>query len=157
MRLDLTPGNWFPPIPCRGTRGGQEIDCIDFFAQHGVKELVAKGEQVSIPQPPSIPAQIQSLMARSGVSAEPRDVPVGFAGDLDENGNVRSCPDGSVPQVRITVEQVQRAGGIDAFRQQVHQKAHRPRPHRRRQRPARKEVTIVGFPKTRVMPTSSTG
>jgi hypothetical protein len=108
--------------------GGQDIDCIDFFAQPGVKALGAKGRAItSIPETPHIPAELQSLVASSGTARDAHEAPVAFAGDLDPNGSVRACPEGTVPQVRITVEQVQHAGGVDAFRQRVHQKTAPPK------------------------------
>src|ERR1700733_13976358 len=38
------------------TRAGQDIDCVDFFAEPGVKALAARGEPItSIPKPPPLP------------------------------------------------------------------------------------------------------
>ena len=108
--------------------GGQDIDCIDFFAQPGVKALGAKGQSItSIPEAPPIPAQLQSLIGSASGARDAHDRHVAFDGDVDQNGSVRACPQGTVPQVRITARQVQRAGGIDAFRQRVHQKVAPPR------------------------------
>jgi len=108
--------------------GGQDIDCIDFYAQPGVKALGAKGHSItSIPDAPAIPAELQSLIAGSGAARGAHDRHVAFDGDVDQNGSVRACPQGTVPQVRITARQVQRAGGVDAFRQRVHQKVAPPR------------------------------
>ncbi len=102
------------------SREGQDIDCIDFSAQPGVKALAAKGHPV-VASLPAIPAEIQARLGDSQI-AEERAVHVGFEGDLDPNGHARACPEGSVPQVRITAAQVQRAGGVDAFRRVVHGK-----------------------------------
>lgn len=101
---------------------GQDIDCIDFAAQPGVKTLAARGRAVVAP--PELPA-IPSAFATPAAHAEDEtlDSRVAFAGDADENGNARACPEGTVPQVRITADQVQRAGGVDGFRSRVHRKA----------------------------------
>jgi Neprosin len=82
------------------TKLGDTIDCIDFFAQAGVKALAARGTPIMKP-PPSV--------------ARPRRPDALFDGEPDENGNRRQCPDGTVPQVRITPEQIQSAGGLDAW------------------------------------------
>ncbi|MGH7270890.1 MAG: hypothetical protein ACREJ3_10715, partial [Polyangiaceae bacterium] len=51
----------------------------------------------------------------------------GFVGDADENGNARRCPDGSVPFVRRTVEDIRRAGGVHAYlRRRSHPPVHPP-------------------------------
>jgi Neprosin len=77
------------------TKLGDTIDCIDFFAQAGVKALAARGTPITKP-PPSV--------------TRPRN-----PDEPDENGYRRQCPDGTVPQVRITPDQIQRAGGLDAY------------------------------------------
>lgn len=79
---------------------GDTIDCIDFFAQAGVKALAARGTPIMNPPP--------ALMRRQKPDA------INDAG-ADEKGNERRCPDGTVPQVRITPEQIQRAGGLGAY------------------------------------------
>jgi hypothetical protein len=103
---------------------GQDIDCIDFFAQPGVKALAARGQGVSsIPRLPDVPAGFRA--AEPAASAlEPG---VAFDGSLDDTGSVRSCPEGTVPEVRITAEQIQRAGGLEAFRKAVHTKSAPPK------------------------------
>jgi Neprosin len=106
---------------------GQEIDCIDFFAQPGVKALAARGHAMtSIPQAPPTPAGFQSLDVDPAGAVDALGNHVAFDGELDENGSARSCPEGTVPQVRITEEQVQHAGGVEAFRKLVHHKEAAP-------------------------------
>jgi hypothetical protein len=82
------------------TKLGDTIDCIDFFAQPGVQALAAQGTPLT-----SLPAPVRNRRGPDAV----------FDGAPDENGQVRQCPDGNVPQVRITAEQIQRAGGLDAY------------------------------------------
>jgi len=82
------------------TKLGDTIDCIDFFAQAGVKALAARGTPIT-KVPPSV--------------ARPQRPNALFDGEPDENKNRRLCPAGTVAHVRITPEQIQRAGGLDAW------------------------------------------
>ncbi len=86
---------------------GDTIDCIDFFAQPGVKALAAEGTPLTeIPPPPPLPANVAS---RTGSSAWT------FDGAPDESGAARACPRGTVPERRVTAAQIQAAGGLDAY------------------------------------------
>jgi hypothetical protein len=94
---------------------GEQVDCIDFYAQPSIRMNIAAG--LSVTAPPS------TLDLPPGGS----DVPPGpdaFSGAPDEDGNARACSGDTVPISRPTVEQVQAAGGILAFQ-------NRPRPHPR--------------------------
>lgn len=106
------------------TRFGEDVDCVDFFAQPAVKALAARGIRVS--QRPEVPADLPAK-ATPPSPAESNRVAVGsvfFDGQPDDNGQPRSCPDGSVPQIRLTAERIRQAGGLDAFTAAVS----RPRP-----------------------------
>ncbi len=87
------------------TRFGETIDCIDFFAQSGVKELARRGRPVTtIPVPP--PLRHPEKWARWA------DSPMSdymFNGSLDEDGHSRTCPQGTVPELRTTVDQLRAA------------------------------------------------
>jgi hypothetical protein len=93
------------------TQSGEHVDCIDYDAQKSVRDLRARGIYVP-PQPEAI-----------------APVRVGDAGRelltelLDDNGDVRSCPSGTVPQRRLTPERIARAGGVDGFLAAAHDKA----------------------------------
>ncbi|HEY8087255.1 MAG TPA: hypothetical protein VIF09_05410, partial [Polyangiaceae bacterium] len=107
---------------------GQDIDCIDFFAQPGVRALAAQGHPItSIPAVPDLPANVRP----SEPSGEEVEQGVAFDGSLDVAGSARACPVGTVPQVRLTVEQVQHAGGLEAFRKALHAKSAPPKVIRR--------------------------
>ena len=84
---------------------GEEIDCIDFYAQPVVKEALARGDSVSPNGPPP------------GVGPElpSSTLPLPFDGQPDENGHARRCPAGSVPAHRPTLQTIEVAGGLDAF------------------------------------------
>jgi hypothetical protein len=88
------------------SRFGEAIDCIDFFAQPGVKALAAEG--IVFDEIPK--ARVDD---RPGNSDAPD---FGAAGDPDEEGHARICPQGSVPMKRITAREIMSAGGLDAFR-----------------------------------------
>jgi hypothetical protein len=93
---------------------GEQVDCIDFYAQPSVRSSLASGVPVPAPASPlDLPPAIS-------------DVPPGpdaFMGAPDADGNARACSGNTVPMIRPTVGEVQAAGGIAAF-----QNRHRARP-----------------------------
>jgi hypothetical protein len=95
------------------TKFGEDIDCIDFEAQPGVKERRARGLPVTMPTAPPTPPPSFPTSQRAGGTNPLADV--AFNGQLDVNGNPRRCPPASVPVVRRTVSQIQQAGGLDAY------------------------------------------
>jgi hypothetical protein len=86
------------------TKFGETIDCIDYFAQPGVRAMAAIGKPMTtLPPPadvPDMPAQLADGL---------------FTGAPDDEGKPRACPAGTVPMLRITTERVAAAGGLDAF------------------------------------------
>jgi len=86
------------------TKFGETIDCIDFFAQAGVKQLAAQGRPITRlpqPQPPeALPPEMEE---------------VSFNGKPDDEGKPRACPAGTAPMLRLTAAHVQAAGGLDRF------------------------------------------
>jgi len=92
------------------TKFGETIDCIDFFAQPGVKAMAAMGSPITtLPGPaarPNIPAGFEDVF---------------FTGTPDDQGKPRACPAGSVPVMRITADRISAADGLDAF-VKAHQK-----------------------------------
>ena len=100
------------------TKLGEAIDCIDFFAQPGVKALAARGTPITEMPNFEIPADVQ---ARLDAKPPAKDDPA-FDGAPDEDGNARACPDATVPTLRVTREQIQRAGGLDAYRHRAARK-----------------------------------
>jgi hypothetical protein len=95
------------------TPAGDAIDCIDFDAQPGARDLVARGLPIARQPPP--PRAAGSSPARPVDGPQPA-APHG----LDEDGNARACPTGTVAQLRITPEHIRAVGGIDAFLAAVH-------------------------------------
>lgn len=94
------------------TKFGETIDCIDFFAQQGVKELADQGTPITelpAPEPqPNIPPDLKDVF---------------FTGTADDEGQARACPQDSVPILRITAEDIRAAGGLHAFIDAHHRKA----------------------------------
>jgi hypothetical protein len=86
----------------------EDVDCIDFYAQRGVKELVAQGETIQSPPPfkPDAPFPISATNSTAAVF---------FNGEPDENGHPRKCPSGTIPQIRITPDMINAAGGLAAY------------------------------------------
>lgn len=84
------------------TKFGETIDCIDFFAQSGVKRLAELGHPITeLPATPPIDRSALPDFA--------------FNGAPDENGAPRECPAGTVPILRISVDDVKAAGGLAAM------------------------------------------
>jgi hypothetical protein len=111
------------------TQAGQTIDCVDFFAEPGVKALAARGQPLtSIPAPPPVPDAFKNRTKTAGPRTEEN---LSFHGQPDVNGNPEQCPEGSVPEVRITAEDIARAGGLDAYRRI----RKRPPPHVQKDNP----------------------
>jgi hypothetical protein len=90
------------------TKFGELVSCLDFSAQASVKALAAQGLPSTPPNPPPSPPPL------GGASNNPA-ADVSFNGALDEDGNARSCPTGTVPVMPPTMSQIQAAGGLDAF------------------------------------------
>jgi len=89
------------------SQSGQTIDCIDFFAQPGVKAMAARGTPIKeIPKPPPLPADMPSA---TGVPD------YAFNAAPDRQGRSRACSQNSVPMLRISVQDILAAGGLDAF------------------------------------------
>jgi hypothetical protein len=96
------------------TKFGDDVDCVDFFAEPGVRAMAAKGKPITeLPKPPPIP---ESMRARE--ASQPRVAPedgISLRGQLDEQGRPQKCPEGTIPEMRITPERIARAGGLDAY------------------------------------------
>ena len=83
------------------TKFQESIDCVDYLAQPGAKALAAAGTPLTaVPSPEPRPATLPDYA---------------FDGAADDQGNARSCPDGTVPLLRITADDIGKRGGMDAF------------------------------------------
>jgi len=88
---------------------GQDIDCVDFFAQPGarhVKGLVRPSSGPLVIQTPSGPMELQT-----------RD-PAGEH-SFDEQGREQTCPEGSVPIVRQKLQNIARFETLESFLSKV--------------------------------------
>ena len=89
------------------TKFGETVDCIDFFAQPGVKEMRAEGRgptQLPVVDPPPNPPHLSQAL-----------LDVAFDGRPDDQGNPRACPHRSVPMLRITPDQILKVGGLASY------------------------------------------
>ncbi len=93
------------------TKFGETVDCVDFYAQPGVKALAARGVAVS---PPAAPTQTSPL-AVSPSSTGGALADVAFNGQPDDQGRPQSCPGATVPMLRTTVDEVLAHGGLDKY------------------------------------------
>lgn len=74
------------------TAAGQTIDCVDFFAEPGVKALAARGQTLtSIPTAPPVPDAFKNRATTPGPHNE---TDLSFHGQPDVNGNPEQCPEG---------------------------------------------------------------
>jgi hypothetical protein len=95
---------------------GDDIDCVDFEAEPGVRRMLARGvSREDLLRKPEMPAELAA-------GEKTVESVATFNGEPDENGRERACPAGTVPHVRITSEQIAQAGGIDAFQRALHTK-----------------------------------
>jgi hypothetical protein len=89
----------------------QKVDCVDFYAEPGVKAAMARGIEFPEPEHLDVPDEVR---ARFPVSQKPAAAP--SEQELrDADGNLRSCPDGTVPHHRVTPGEIAKRGGLDAF------------------------------------------
>ncbi len=96
---------------------GDEIDCVDFDAEPGVRASLARGvSRDDLRRVPEPPADLKARESGQRVEAY-------FNGEADEAGRERACPAETVPHVRVTSEAIALAGGLDAYQQALHQKA----------------------------------
>jgi hypothetical protein len=93
------------------TKFDEDIDCIDFYTQPSVKALLARGQQVHIPDISALPT---SLAASSSGPPSPLS-DVAFSGQPDQDGNPRQCFGMTVPVIRKTVAEIKAAGGLKTY------------------------------------------
>jgi hypothetical protein len=89
---------------------GDQVDCIAFQSQRSVRAFEAQGvtlDPANLPPAPSPPVDVPAAIVAP-------DLP--FAGQMDQDGQVRACPAGSVPAIRPTIQQIEAAGGLDAYK-----------------------------------------
>jgi Neprosin len=92
---------------------GQAVDCVDFFAMPATQKLAARGEPLEeMPKPPAPRRRLRD----GTIAIDPPQPPAPSEG-FDEDGQERICPEGTVLQIRVTPEEIARAGGLDAYRQ----------------------------------------
>jgi hypothetical protein len=91
------------------TPDGQYIDCIPFAQQPGLRNAAAHEKVMPVP-PPAPAAPPGGLDGKPTVPAKPAG-----QGGKDPFGNERSCPKGSIPMPRVTLETMTRFPTLDAF------------------------------------------
>jgi hypothetical protein len=111
--LDLYKG--VTPTHSFMTAEGQYIDCIPFAQQPGLRNAPPKDKVM--PNPPPAPASPPAPANPPGVDGRPTMPagPAGLGGGKDAFGNEMSCPEGSIPMLRVTLETMTRFPTRDAF------------------------------------------
>jgi hypothetical protein len=90
---------------------GQYIDCIPFAQQPGLRNAPASAKVM--PTPPPAPAPAPGVVpppGRAGIPVQP-----GESGGKDAFGNERSCPAGSIPMPRVTLDKMTQSPTLDDF------------------------------------------
>jgi hypothetical protein len=90
------------------TKDGDDIDCVDFYAQQSVKIEMSRGHEIRMPPATSPQSEGSAALPMNGASSP-------FDGRPDENGNLRKCTGMTVPVVRTTVARIKASGGLDRF------------------------------------------
>jgi len=90
--------------------GDQYIDCVPFAQQPSLRNAVAS-EKVPATPPSGEVSPADGGVGTPGVPAQPAKVQA----DIDPFGNARSCPEGSIPMPRLTLETMTRFPTLDAF------------------------------------------
>jgi hypothetical protein len=94
------------------TKFGEDIDCIDFYAQPTVKALIARGEAIE----PVSAEEIAKVTALHGPDEQKNLLTdVALDGSPDEAGNARICTGRTVPMDRIHAETIMKSGGLNAW------------------------------------------
>lgn len=86
------------PVNSYVNASGQTIDCVPFEQQPSVRAARAAGHQITRPVSPPAPSPLEGEGHRGGTTAR-RPV----------------CPEGAVPMVRLTLDQLVRCGTLDNF------------------------------------------
>ncbi|HEY8088028.1 MAG TPA: neprosin family prolyl endopeptidase, partial [Polyangiaceae bacterium] len=105
---------------------GQTVDCVDFLAMPGVRAMAARGEPIT--ETPKPPAPRPHLL-RDGSTVTDAPQPPPISEGIDEDGHDRLCPEGTVLQIRVTPEDIARAGGFDAYSRSRQKHAPARAPH----------------------------
>ncbi len=87
------------------TQYAEDIDCVDFFEQPSFHTHPGRKRPAAVPHAPTHHDSVNPSAAAFSVGD----------GSIDENGNSRVCPDGSVPIVRPSVDRIKAVGGLDAW------------------------------------------
>ncbi len=81
---------------------GQTIDCVEYSAAPEIKQLRAQGQDTTVAKPPyELPKHHGSVYENNG--------------DPDQNGAPRSCPEGTIGEVRVTADEIIKRGGLASF------------------------------------------
>lgn len=97
------------------TKFGEDIDCIDFYAQPAVRAERAHGREVPVPDMSASTARALPPPQASVSDGPDPFEDVAFNGRPDENGNPRECFGMTVPVVRKSIAEIKSAGGLASY------------------------------------------
>lgn len=106
------------------SRGGDDIDCVPLDKQPAMRQPGMENHRIqlapsTLPQPdPKAPAANPSPDGRDTREAT-LEAGLSGPGDVDAAGNMRRCPEGTVPIVKLKLETLKRFETLDEFRRKV--------------------------------------
>jgi hypothetical protein len=92
------------------SKAGEDIDCINFYAQPSVKIEMARGHQIRMPSS----VLRASVLPPSALPPSSADS-MAFDAQPDESGHPRKCFGMTVPVLRTSVARIKASGGLRAY------------------------------------------
>ncbi len=114
-RMQAHLDHWFDPDALQHSfvaASGDKVDCVDILGQPAMKNPVLRGHALQM-FPSKVPEHAQ-------VSASvPEESYTMLKGDLDPNGNVRSCPLHTIPIRHLSIDAMKRFATLEDFLRKV--------------------------------------
>lgn len=105
------------------SRAGDDIDCVPLAKQPALRQPGMENHRIQL-APSTLPqSDGQTLAAAPGSARDTQsavlEAGVSGPGDVDAAGNMRRCPEGTVPIVQLKLETLKRFETLDEFRKKV--------------------------------------
>jgi hypothetical protein len=106
------------------SRGGDDIDCVPLDKQPALRQPGMENHRIQL-APSTLPeSDAKAVAGKPGSDGrDTREATVETAlsgpGDVDAAGNMRQCPQGTVPIVKLKLETLKRFETLDEFRRKV--------------------------------------
>ncbi|QSQ24427.1 neprosin family prolyl endopeptidase [Pyxidicoccus parkwayensis] len=105
------------------SRAGDDIDCVPLEKQPALRQPGMENHRIQL-APSTLPQDdAKSLAARAGgdrgTQSATLEANLSGPGDVDAAGNMRRCPEGTVPILQLKLETLKRFETLDEFRRKV--------------------------------------